>query len=101
MRQKGSRAFVMVIGYMVASGAQRDGHEHRDRDAPPGGGGLPHDHAKAIAEVLHDEVIATLPTRDFVELTVNKAKVDLVKWFSGIIVVQTLGLIGVFRLLTG
>ena len=59
-------------------------------------GGLPHEYAKTIAEV-----IATLPTRDFVELTVNKAEVDLVKWFSGIIVVQTLGLIGVFRLLTG
>jgi hypothetical protein len=68
-------------------------------------GGLPHDHAKAIAEVLHDEVIATLPTREFVELTITRAfggaKSDLLKWFSGIIVVQTLGLIGVFRLLAG
>lgn len=89
---------------MVPSAPKRGDHEHRHRDAPARRGGLAHDHAKTIAEVRHDEVIATLSTRDFVELTVTKvvgeAKADLLKWFSGIIVVQTLGLIGLFRLLT-
>jgi hypothetical protein len=64
-------------------------------------GGIPHEQAKVMAEVLTDEIESTVATKDFVKLTVEEAKTDIIKWFTGIIIVQTLGLIGVFKLLAG
>ena len=54
-----------------------------------------------MAEVLTDELESTVATKDFVKLTVEEAKTDIIKWFTGVIIVQTLGLIGVFKLLVG
>ena len=64
-------------------------------------GGIPHDQAKTMAEVLADEIESTVATKDFVKLTVEEAKTEIIKWFTGTVVVQTLGLIGVFKLLAG
>jgi hypothetical protein len=64
-------------------------------------GGIPHEQAKVMAEVLTDEIESTIVTKDFVKLTVEEAKTDIIKRFTGIIVVQTLGLTGVFKLLVG
>ena len=64
-------------------------------------GGITHDQARVLAEVLSDEIESTVATKDYVKLVVEEAKSDVIKWFTGVVIVQTLGLIGVFKLLVG
>jgi hypothetical protein len=67
-------------------------------------GGSTHDQAAVLAEVLHDEVVPQIATKDHVDLVVDRASERLeklihmeskstVKWVAGMMVLQTVAIL--------
>jgi hypothetical protein len=67
-------------------------------------GGFTHDQAAVLAEVLHNEVVQKIATRDHVDLVVDRASERLeklihmeskstIKWVAGMMVVQTVAIL--------
>ena len=53
--------------------------------------GFSHDQASAVADVLQEEVIDQLPTREFVELVSERDKNAIIKWMVALFFAQLLG----------
>jgi hypothetical protein len=53
--------------------------------------GFSHDQASAVTDILQEEVIDQLPTREFVELVSERDKNAVIKWVVALFLAQLLG----------